>query len=178
MTAPKAATTTNGVPAWTLTVLQAAVFAFATIVCFRATSHEQQWILAAAGAVAIGWALARPGSPGATIWILIIGSWWLTGLSTPSPGTTLQAALLVLAGHYLTAVRASTHRTTRLSIGYLATSLGVLTALLLATALVAPLITLISNSPITSDQWTVVWTTAALAVFAGLAAWLTRETGC
>lgn len=173
MTTPDQTTPTTGVPAWILTALQATLLITATTVCFHATNHQHTWILAAAAAAAIGWALLRPDSPGAAAWILIMGAWWLTGLATPTLTTTLQAALLVLAGHHLTAVRASNHRNTRLSVGYLAASLSVLAVLMLATALAAPLISHVSNSPITSDQWAIAATSAAVAALAGTTIWLT-----
>lgn len=175
MTQPQAKPTT-GMPAWTLTIVQAALFALATVACFRATSHQQAWLMAAIAAAFAGWALIRPDAPATLGWILTIGAWWLTGLATPSLTTTLQTALLVLAAHYATAARASSHRSTRLSPRYLATCLAALGVLMAATALVAPLISAISDSPITSDQWTIAWTAAAIAALGSLALWFTSAT--
>lgn len=164
---------TTGTPAWILIGVQAALLAVATVGCFRATSHQQGWMMAAAAAAFAVWALIRPDSPATTGWILTVGAWWLTGLASPSLTTTLQTALLVLAAHYVTATRASTHHSTRLSLRYSATCLAALAALMLATTLTAALINAITNSPVTSDQWTIAWTTAATAALGGLTLWYT-----
>lgn len=166
---------TSGLPAWTLTFIQALLFATAAITCFRATSHQQAWLMAAAATAFTAWALIRPDSPATLCWILAIGAWWLTGLTKPPSTTTLQTALLVLAAHYVSAARASNHRSSRLSFRYLANCLGALGILMVATALTAPLINVVTNSPVTSDQWTIAWTSAAIAVLAGLAWWFTAQ---
>ncbi|WP_105185610.1 hypothetical protein [Micropruina glycogenica] len=150
-------------------MVQTALIAAATATCFRATSHQQAWLMTFIASVFVGWALLRPDSPATLGWVLTIGAWWFTGLAYPTIATTLQTALLTLAAHYVTAARASNHRSTRLSPRYLANCLAVLGVLMLATALAAPVISAISDSPVTSDQWTIVWMAAAIAALSGLA---------
>lgn len=164
-----------GAPAWLLTLVQAALLGNVIMIAWRSTNSTNQWILAALAIAAAGWAILRPDSPATAFWLIIIGAWWLTSLNAPSTTATTQAALLIGAVHYLTAIRANLHRATRMRPTLLLALVATLAGICLATLIADITIRVVAASPITNDTWTLAWSVAALIVPTTLATFFTRN---
>lgn len=176
MSAPPAARPRHpGIPAWLLSVLQALLLATTIVVCFRSLTHAQSWAMAVISVGAATWAVIRPDSLATALWLLIIGVWWLTGYGIPGASSTLLAAVLTGAVHYLTGVRANAHRSTRMSPPYLAGVIGILAGLSLAILLADLTIRAVATRPATSELWVVIWGTTATLVLVGFAVLFTRD---
>lgn len=120
------------------------------------------------------WAVVRPDSPALAVWIVSFGIWWLISEVEPLSSTALRLAMLIVAAHQVTALRATCHRSTRLTLPYLARVLLPLIAIVLVTVIVEPLVRMRAGDGVQADLPTLVWTVAAVVVLVGLAAWFTR----
>lgn len=164
-----------GTPAWSITIAQAALMALTIALTFRTTNHTHQWILIGLTAAAAIWAILRPDSQATTIWLILIGVWWLTGYNVPSSAAATQAALCICGVHYLSALLANAHRATKVHPSLLATTLVTLLGLCLATAAAAITIQLVMGSTVTSEQWIFAWSAASLIVLAAIATLVTQS---